>query len=261
MQLHKTVLFVLLLGISSSAWSQDKEGYWGLAAGVRIQAVQDELISKVRYRGSPVYFMVNHIREKPGKLSFFQVEGSVGSIRSKEFTGGDMPSRYLQPRVSSYWNEITYSNLFLLKESENSRWWLGPSISNMIHVRYSPRWDNSSINYDASGNLQTELRYQRGFEVFGKRMKAVFGIKIPIIGYVTRPIYAGVPDFLDQESGFESQLFQNTSVSWLGNFPRIQFDNYVEFPIAGGNKIQLIYNWEYYSFQEPSRVQIGRAHV
>jgi hypothetical protein len=190
----------------------------------------------------------------------FQFEGSVGTIRTREFEGENGPSRFIQPKVSSFWNEITYSHLIKISEDDQEKWWAGPSIGNMVYVRYSPRWDNSAINYDASGNLQAEIRYQRGFSLFGKSMKAVSGLKIPVIGYITRPIYAGVPDFLDQESGFESQLFENTSVSWIGNFPRIQFDNYVEFPIAGGNKIQVIYNWEYYSFQEPSKVQAA-AHV
>jgi len=255
-----SLLATIMLLFSLAALCQDKEGYWGIAVGIRPQSVQDDLITKMRYSGAPVYFMINHIREKPDKLSFFQFEGSVGSIRTKSFSPEDSPSRFIQPRVTSYWNEITYANLFLFKADEQSKWWIGPSVSSLIWVRYSARWDNSAINYDFSGNLQGEVRYQREFKLFGKAMTGVFALKIPVIGFVTRPIYAGVPDFLDQESGFESQLFENTSVSWIGNFPHIQFDNYIEFPIAGGNRIQILYNWEYYSFQEPSQVQAA-AHV
>ena len=257
----KKIFFSLaFMFLISSVNAQDKESFWGLAIGLRPQIIQDELVSRSRYGGSPFYFMINHIVEKPGKLRFFQFEGSIGSIRTKEFKSGDSPSRYIQPRVSSFWNEITYSHLYEIQINENSKWWIGPSISNLINVRNSPRWDNSSINYDASGNLQAEGRYQRSFELLGKQMKVVLGLKVPLIGYITRPIYAGVPDFLDQESGFESQLFENTSVSWLGNFPHIQFDSYLELPIAAKNRIQILYNWEYYSYQKPSKVQVG-AHV
>jgi hypothetical protein len=253
-----SILFLLLC--LQHAKAQEKEGYWGLALGLRSQMVQDQLITRSRYNGAPIYFMLNHERQKPKKLSTFQFEGSIGPLKTQEFEIGQNLGRYQQPQITSYWNEISYSSLFLLRSSEEREWWLGPSLSNLIHVRFSPRWDNSAINYDISGNLQAELRYRRGFRLFGKDMKANVGLKLPILGYITRPIYAGVPDFLDQESSFESQLFENTSLSWLGNFPRIQFDNFVEFPIAGGNKIQVIYNWEYYSFQKPNPVQTA-AHT
>lgn len=254
-----TIVLVLLLGFQSLK-AQEKEGYWGLAIGLRSQTFQDQLITRSRYSGAPIYFMLNHERQKPKKFSSFQFEGSVGPLKTKEFELGKNLGRYQQPQITSYWNEITYSSLFLLKSTEKSSWWIGPSVSNLIHVRLSPRWDNSSINYDFSGNLQAEVRYRRSFELFGKKMKGNIGLKLPLIGYMTRPIFAGVPDFLDQERGFENQLFENTSLSWLGNFPRIQFDNFVEFPIAGGNKIQVIYNWEYYSFQSPNPVQTA-AHT
>lgn len=251
----KKMLFLILFAQITSAWAQEKEGYWGMAVGFKNQTIQDDLITRSRYSGAPFYLMINHQRQKAKKLSFFQFEGSVGKIKTKEFARGEFPSRYLQPQISIYWNEITYSNLFLLKSKPQSKWWVGGSLSNLASVRFSPRWDNSSINYDMSGNLQAETRYQRDFSLFGKDMTGTFALKLPLIGYMTRPIYSGVPDFLDQERSFESQLFENTSTSWVGNFPRIQLDNYVEFPIAGENRMQVIYNWEYYSFQSPNRVQ------
>ncbi|WP_026947720.1 hypothetical protein [Algoriphagus marincola] len=253
------IVLVLFLGFQSLK-AQEKEGYWGLAIGLRSQIVQDQLITRSRYSGAPIYFMLNHERQKLKKLSNFQFEGSIGPLKTREFEIRQNLGRYQQPQITSYWNEITYSSLFRLIADEKSDWWLGPSLSHLIHVRYSPRWDNSAINYDFSGNLQAELRYRRDFELFGKAMKGNIGLKLPVIGYISRPIYAGVPDFLDQERSFESQLFENTSVSWLGDFPRIQFDNFIEFPIAGGNKIQVIYNWEYYSFQDPNPVQTA-AHT
>ncbi|NHE56673.1 hypothetical protein [Cyclobacterium plantarum] len=253
------ILFVIFLCWQSGN-AQGQEGYWGLAVGIRSQTVQDQLITRSRYSGGPVYFMIDHQRRKTQKLSHFQFEGSIGSLKTREFELGKSLGRYQQPKVTSYWNEISYGSLFLIRESEKGNWWFGPSISSLIHVRFSARWDNSSINYDFSGNFQAELSYRRNFQLFGKEMKGNIGFKLPLIGFMTRPVFAGVPEFLDQERSFESQLFDNTSISWVGNFPRFQFDNFVEFPIYGGNKIQLIYNWEYYSFQNPSLVQTA-AHT
>jgi hypothetical protein len=252
--------FIVLSLCLRAVQAQEIEGYWGLAVGLRYQTVQDHLITKSRYNGAPVYFSINHERRKPGKRSNFQFEGSVGPLTTGAFVLGQTPARYRQPKITSYWNEISYSSLFVLRSSEKADWWFGPSLSNLIHVRFSPRWDNSSINYDFSGNLQAELRYRRGFRLLGKPMKGNVGLKLPLLGYVTRPKFTGVPDFLDQERSFESQLFENTSVRWLGDFPRIQFDNFVEFPIAGENKIQLLYYWEYYSYRYPNPVQTA-AHT
>lgn len=254
------LFFFILFLFFQSVIAQEKEGYWGIAVGLRSQTVQDQLITRSRYKGAPIYFMINHERQKALKLSKLQFEGSVGPLKTREFELGQFPARYQQPQITSYWNEITYSNLFLINSSAKGDWWIGPSLSSLMHVRFSPRWDNSSINYDFSGNLQGELLYRRSFQLFGKKMKGNIGLKFPLIGYIARPIFAGVPDFLDQEKSFESSIFENTNVSWIGNFPRIQFDNFVEFPISGGNKIQLIYNWEYYSFQDPNPVQTA-AHT
>lgn len=260
MNLKLYILLPFFILLAAYAQSQEKKGYWGLAVGLRSQSFQDHLVTRSRYSGAPIYFMFNHERQKPKKLSAFQFEGSIGPLKTQEFETGKNLGRYQQPQITSYWNEITYSSLYLLKKTEQSTWWVGPSLSNIVHVRFSPRWDNSSINYDISGNLQAELRYRRSFDLFDKVMQANIGIKLPLSGYVSRPIYAGVPDFLDQERSFEQQIFENTSFSWFGNFPRVQFDNFVEFPIAWGNKIQLIYNWEYYSFQNPNPVQTA-AHT
>ena len=42
-----TIVLVLLLGFQSLK-AQEKEGYWGLAVGLRSQTVQDQLITRSR---------------------------------------------------------------------------------------------------------------------------------------------------------------------------------------------------------------------
>ncbi|WP_026966319.1 hypothetical protein [Algoriphagus terrigena] len=245
------LVFLVVTSEVSIAQDSQKESFWGIAVGIRSQNFQDQLVTQTKYSGGLLYFMINHEKNKANTWRKFNFEAGIGSMKSEAFEAGQVPARYLQPSVKSYWNEISYSHLFQIKSEEKSSFYVGPGVSNVISVRYSPRWDNSQINYEFTGNLQAEGRYLRAFELWGKDMKASFTLKLPIVGYIARPGYSGVPEFLDHEKDFGSSLFDNTSVSWLGNFPRIQFDNYVEFPIAGGNKMQVIYNWEYYSFQSP----------
>lgn len=253
---------VSLVIASGAVFAQDmqKESFWGIAVGIRAQNFQDALVTQTKYGGGLFYFMINHEKNKADTWRKFTIEAGIGRMKSKAFEAGQVPSRYLQPGVKTYWNEMSYSYLFLINSDDRSSIYLGPGVSNVISIRYSPRWDNSQINYEFTGNLQAEGRYLRAFELFGKDMRANFTLKLPLFGYMTRPGYSGVPEFLDHEKDFGASLLDNTSVSWLGNFPRIQFDNYVEFPIAGGNKVQVIYNWEYYSFQNPVTIHTA-AHT
>ncbi|GAA0877882.1 hypothetical protein GCM10009119_08500 [Algoriphagus jejuensis] len=255
------ILLCFLFSIDlAQAQDSQKETFWGMAVGIRSQNFQDELVTQTKYSGGLLYFMINMEKNKANTWRKFNFEAAVGSMKSKAFEIGQVPSRYLQPSISSYWNELSYSYLFQLKSDDRSAIYVGPGLSNVISVRYSPRWDNSQINYEFTGNLQAEGRYLRNFDLWGKAMKASFTLKLPLIGYISRPGYSAVPEFLDHEKNFVSSLFDNTSVSWLGNFPRIQFDNYVEFPIASGNKMQVVYNWEYYSYQNPVPVHAA-AHT
>lgn len=236
------------------------ENFWGLAVGLRQQGFQDQLVTQVRYNGVPFYLMINKIKTKNDTWRNFILEGSIGKLKSKEFQPVNGPSRYMPPAVNSYWNEVSYSYLFRLSNFAPGNFYIGPGISHIISMRVSPRWDNSQFNYEFSGNLQAEAKFSRSFQFLSKEMKASIILKIPVIGYIARPSYGGVPDFLNLENKFINSLYTNTHVSWVGNFPRIQFDNYVEFPIANDNRIQLIYNWEYYSFQSPNKVQTS-AHT
>lgn len=257
------ILFSFLIpgiAFSQSTESSENAAFWGVTVGLRLQSFQDQLVTQVRYDGPQFYFMINKEKFKAKTLRNFALEGSLGSLKSDAFEPGKSQSQFLQPSVDSYWNEIAYSYLFKLKEGEKSEFFFGPSISHVLFLRISPRWDNSQFNYEFTGNLQAETRFRRRFELFGKPIIGNLGIKFPLIGYISRPSFSGVPDFLDHERDFLASIFVENSLSWLGNFPRFQVDNFIEFPIASGNKIQVIYNWEYYSFQVPSKVQTA-AHT
>ncbi|MBD3628632.1 hypothetical protein [Cyclobacterium sp.] len=47
------ILFVAFLCWQSGN-AQEQEGYWGLAVGIRLQTVQDQLITRSRYSGAPI---------------------------------------------------------------------------------------------------------------------------------------------------------------------------------------------------------------
>ncbi|MDI1321277.1 MAG: hypothetical protein PSV36_00930 [Algoriphagus sp.] len=237
-----------------------KESFFGIAIGLRPQSIRDQLVTEMKYSGSPFYLNINHIKTKKQTVRSLNIESSIGSLKTNSFEIGKSNSRFIQPSFDQYWNEISYSHLFQIHSGKAGKLYLGPVISHTINLRLSTRWDNSQINYDISGLLIGEVAYQREFNFWKKSMKFQGSLRLPLVGYLLRPPYSGVPDFLDHEKDLLTDIFSNNYAVWMGDFPKTQFRSLVEFPIASGNKMQIVYNWEYYSFQNPNSVQSG-AHT
>jgi hypothetical protein len=237
-----------------------KESFFGIAIGLRPQSIRDQLVTEMKYSGSPFYLNLNHIKTKKQTVRSLNIESSIGSVKTNSFEIGKSNSRFIQPSFDQYWNEISYSHLFQIHSGKAGKLYLGPVISHTLNLRLSTRWDNSQINYDISGLLLGEVAYQKEFNFWKKSMKFQGSLRLPLVGYLLRPPYSGVPDFLDHEKDLLTDIFSNNYVVWIGDFPKTQFRSSVEFPIASGNKMQIVYNWEYYSFQSPNNVQSG-AHT
>lgn len=260
------VFWSILLPISSFAQAQTesvetaKESFFGIAIGLRPQSIRDQLVTEMKYSGSPFYLNLNHIKTKKQTIRSLNIESSIGSLKTSSFEIEKSNSRFVQPSLDQYWNELSYSHLFQIHSGKTGKFYLGPVISHTLNLRLSPRWDNSQINYDISGLLLGEFAYQREFNFWKKSMKFQGSLRLPLVGYLLRPPYSGVPDFLDHEKDLLTDIFSNNYAVWMGDFPKTQFRSLVEFPIASGNKMQIAYNWEYYSFQSPNNVQSG-AHT
>lgn len=237
-----------------------KESFFGIAIGLRPQSIRDQLVTEMKYSGSPFYLNLNHIKTKKKTVRSLNIESSIGSLKTNSFEIGKSNSRFIQPSIDQYWNEISYSHLFQIHSGKAGKLYLGTVISHTLNLRLSTRWDNSQINYDISGLLLGEVAYQKEFNFWKKSMKFQGSLRLPLVGYLLRPPYSGVPDFLDHEKDLLTDIFSNNYVVWIGDFPKTQIRSFVEFPIASGNKMQIVYNWEYYSFQNPSNVQSG-AHT
>ena len=168
-------------------------------------------------------------------------------------------ARYIEPRSAFYYGEIGYLYRHILPiESKNYRYFAGVSAEFFSSVRLNERWDNSLVNYDAAFTpLAINARVERDISTRRKTLQLSFNLNLPLVVYVIRPEYSGVPDFLDHEQDFISSLFQTPASSWTGiwNFPRIRTRLGLQMPIRGENFIRFDYGWEYYSFQEPRRVQ------
>lgn len=249
-----TFLYCILVP-SVQAQEKSKESYFGLGLGLQSRTFKDQTVTQSTYQGNSLFLSLQHQKIKGKTLRYFEFEGSVGSVKTDEFDRDQAGGKFLSPSVSSFWNEIEYRHLFLLSERPKGAWYLGPAAYHLLHLRIGPRWDNSQLNFEIGGGLKAEGAYRRPVRLMKKDAHLQVGLQVPMIGYILRPSYSGVPDFLDLSQDFLSDMFEKNYLTWIGNFPRIQTSLRMDLPIASGNRMQAGYDWQYYSFQEPWTTQ------
>lgn len=234
-----------------------KTSYFGLGLGIQSTTFKDQLVTQSTYQGSNLYLSLQHLKEKKNTLRFFQWDGSLGKVKTKLYDRTIDGGKYIGPAVNSYWSEISYRHLFLVGNGAKGKWFLGPAIFHLLHLRLGTRWDNSQINYEIAAGLKAELAHRRQIHWPKKNSLLHLGIQVPVAGYILRPSYTGVPDFLDLNKSFITDMFENRYFAWMGNFPRVQTSIRLDMPIASGNRMHLGYDWQVYSFQDPWLTQTG----
>lgn len=253
----KNVLLIIFLALTYPSWGQNKtiESFWGIGVGLKSQKIVDKIISPMRYSGTNGYINLNHQRFREKNISFFEFMGSVGSLSTKSFEPSQNGGRFLPPKSSFYWNEIAYTNLRYISTFDNgSEIYLGGTISHLLSLRLNERWDSSMINFEGGGFLNASGLIKRDFSFFGKTVQGNFSLSIPIFGYMLRPNYVGVPNFINHEIPFLGDFYGNGYFISFFSFPRIKSRIWMDYPISTGNRLQLVYEWENYSFKNPHSV-------
>lgn len=254
-----TFLLVQFCASVILAQTSEKQSYWGVGLGLQTTAWKDQMVTQSTYHGTNLFFSINHRKEKNKTIRLLGIDNSLGSLKTDLFNLEDQRGRFIQPSINHFWNEIQYRHLYEIYRNGPNTWYLGGAAYHLLSLRIGTRWDNSQINYDIGGGLKAEVGYKKQLPAFGKNTALHLGLQVPVIGYLVRPSFTGVPDILDIEKDFLTDMFQNNHVTWIGNFPRIQFRATYDWPIAFGNMLQLAYQWQYFSFQEPWKTQTS-AH-
>ena len=251
---RKIIVLVLLLASSYPSIAQNEtiESFWGLGLGLKSQKIVDKVVSPMRYSGTNLYFNLNHQRNRTKSISFFEYKGSIGSLSTKIYEPSQNGGRFVPPKSSFYWNEIAYTNLRNISTFDNgAKIYLGGTISHLLSIRLNERWDSSMINFEGGGFLNATGLYTRDFNFFNKPIKGNFQLSIPIFGYLIRPNYTGVPNFINHEIPFLKEFYQNGYFVSFFSFPRIKSRIWMDYPISSGNRIQFGYEWDNYSFKNP----------
>ncbi|MDH3708469.1 MAG: hypothetical protein OER04_01205 [Cyclobacteriaceae bacterium] len=234
--------------------------YLGLTLGLASIKVKDDLVMPVRYRGTNFNFKLNYIKSKPLSIQEVYINGVIGGVKTKQANVDNFGSRFIEPRAQLYWADIGYNYLheFSVINSEQYRFFMGGNAYIFGNVRYNERWDNSVINYEgALVPLSWTGRVERSIITKKKEKLLTFSysLNFPILAFVIRPEFSGVPDFLDHEASFLSDMFQRGSWESFWGFPRIKSTLDLTMQLSANNLMKFTYTWDYYSYQDPVRTQ------
>lgn len=224
--------------------------------------IKDELVMPNRYSGTNLGFGLKYLKERPLSSQEVSFESAIGGLKTRGADVSNIGARYKEPRTSLYWFDIRYSYLHQIPSFSEGKYdvHFGASADLLINGRFNERWDNSSINYEgAFSPLAVQGRVARDLKTWRKKMNVSFTLNFPLIVYVMRPEFSGVPDFLDHERDFLSSLIATPASQWTGfwDFPRFRTQWDLSLPIAGENFMRFTYRWEYYSYQDPMRTQFA----
>lgn len=250
----KTISLALLLVSFFPSFGQNEtiESFWGIGIGLKSQKVVDKIVSPMRYSGTNVNINLNHQRYRTKSISLFEFIGSIGTLSAKAYEPSQNGGRFVPSKSSFYWNEITYTNLRYISTFENgSKIYVGGNVSHFLSLRINERWDSSMINFDGGGFLNASGLYTRDFNFLNKPIKGNFLLSLPLFGYLIRPNYTGVPNFINHEIPFLNEFYGNGYFVSFFSFPRIKSRIWMDYPISSGNRIQFGYEWDNYSFKNP----------
>ena len=252
-----------VLGLGSSLIAQDtlhqRTSYIGLSLGLFQMKVKDQLVMPVRYEGANLNYALSYTRDRLRSTQEFEMLLSIGRIQAEPTSDRDFNARFKSPTANIYWGTIRYSYLHeVLQWAEQWSLQGGLAAYLMINARHSERWDNSQINYDAAlVPAALMMQIERSLKTRRKNFVASFQVELPMIAYVMRPEFSGVPDFLDHERDFLSQVASTENSGWtsINGFPRITTELGVTLLMRNSNRMRLSYGWDYYVLQQPKRVR------
>jgi hypothetical protein len=247
--------YFLIFTFPSHGQNDNVESFWGMTIGLKSQKILDQVVSPVWYSGTNIFFNINHQRYRTKSISFFEIKSSIGSLNTRTFEPSQNGGRFVVPKSSFYWNEIAYTHLRKITTLTNgAKIYIGGNVSHLLSLRLNERWDSSMINYEGGGFLNASGLYSTEFTFRNKNLKGNFLLSLPAFGYLIRPEYVGVPNFINHEISFLNGFYGNGYFVSFFNFPRINSRIWIDYPIASGNRIQFGYEWDYYSFQNPHPV-------
>lgn len=218
-----------------------KKNSIGFYTGAQLSSIRDELASPLTYEGSGVPLQLSYrFRGNKNRHSVY-----LSYSKSKLYPSAELP--YGQHSLDHYQFDLAYSYHHYLTSlfREKVKIFLGGAWDNHVSVRELYYvWNQSEIY----GELISSLDVSPLLELkMGKKSLLTYQVTLPVVALVIRPPYAGKGLVIPK-------------ITTLDRFVRFKNSLELEHALSRFFYVRLKYQYIYYHYPEPQRVQSGMDH-
>lgn len=239
--LYIPLIILISLQTLQAQTYRPKKNYIGLHTGTLSSSVKDELASPLAYKGSGTPIQLSY--RFMGNKNRHSVCLSYSKL--KLCPAADLP--YGQHSLNHFQFDLAYGYHHYLASMfrEKVKIYLGGVWDNHVSVRKLYYIRNQS---EISGELISSLDISAILEFkISKKNQLANQLSLPIVALVKRPPYAGKGIVIPR-------------VTTVDRFVRFKNSLVLEHTLSRFFNIRLIYQYIYYRYPEPQRVQSGMDH-
>lgn len=253
--MYKFFPLVLLL-IAYSLSAQDKVRLVEAGPLFSYRTVVDQGMSPLRYSGPSGGMWLGHYKYKAGITETFRLMGLFGQAKP-----GNKASTATQFHL-----QFDYALLADIESwstaKRNTK--VGGSWLTMAGMREHTGYANNNFNFEIATSPAVALQSQWGLRFFARDWWLIGQLHVPVVAATLRPAFAyGGPDgFYNDEDGYIQQLLHSTRIASWGSFQRILTAWALQYPLKNGNRVGLVYQWDYYRLtHEPDNPVASGSHT
>lgn len=234
-----------------------RDKYLALGMGFSKVKVMDQATSPLLYGGMEIASAkLDYLVHSEKVIKTLEAEFGFGWLKSGTI------SPWYNPTITSYRFNLRYNQLYSIQKFARGKinWYLGPEANMNGHFRVNYKYDNSALNFEAYTGLGIATRFEFPMHYDAKQLKLWF-IKInrrdrdlrlnwqfstPIVGYIIRPTYVTVTNFIDPDL----QTSINPGQTAFGLFIPVNLRSQTElyYMLHNQNMLKLSYIWNFYSY-------------
>lgn len=232
----------LLSGLCCCQSISDKPAYIQLCAAETMLTLKDQIISKLRYKGSAPGISMRFQKSAPNGFYFADLHCEKGFYtRNSYFNPGAKRIDHLGFRA-----QLTYFKSLQSRKAPRWQLFVGGLISGLVDDDEVLRFSNSrNITYGIL-DIAPAIAMRRAFRLFNRNWRFDSSLSIPVAAYAWTPQY-GIPSF----NGSCYKGFQT-----FGHYFRVltRAVLHCELP-RSANGFFLAYEWNYRQLKVKNKVQ------
>ena len=237
------LIVLIVLGLSLTGYSQEKQHYLDVHPGWSHSLVKDDGVSQMIYKGSSFFIQGAYEKVTPVIIHRVGVSFRYGKMRS-----GIYPQR-TSSELTQIQPEINYSFLFRVKKMKDTSLVLycGGSFSHNYLFYYHNSFSNNSTFSNYITTLAVKARMGKYFRIKSRKLQGIAEIELPVMGFITRPSFASsrFEHQLSNEDNYFNDILKSGEFKTPGKFQEVFFRTSLRYFLKNGNILAINYLWNY----------------